>query len=76
MKSKIKGHRESFDDPTPTGYVARKLIHRVNCEEYQRFFDDKDKPLDLNIDEQHLLFICVSSSLECSLNIYKIMMTF
>ena len=36
-----------------TGYVARKLIHKVHCKECKRLFSDKDKPLDLDIDEQH-----------------------
>ena len=27
-----------------TGYVARKLIHKVHCEECKRLFGDKDKP--------------------------------
>ena len=35
-------------------YVARKLIHKVHCEECKRLFGDKDKPFDLDIDEQHL----------------------
>ena len=39
-----------------TGYVARKLIHKVHCEECKRLFGDKDKPFDLDIDEQHLVY--------------------
>ena len=38
-----------------TGYVARKLIHKVHCEECKRLFGDKDKHFDLDIDEQHLV---------------------
>ena len=38
------------------GYVARKLIHKVHCEECNRLFGDKDKPFDLDIDEQHLVY--------------------
>ena len=58
-----------------TGYVARKLIHKVLCEECKLLFGDKDKPFDLDIDEQHIVYLqClynifnmyVSSSLECS----------
>ena len=32
-----------------TGYVARKLIHKVHCEECKPLFCDKDKPFDLDI---------------------------
>ena len=39
-----------------TGYVARKLIHQVHCEECKRLFGDEDKPFDLHIDEQHLAY--------------------
>ena len=43
-----------------TGYVARKLIHKVHCQECKRLFGDKDKPFDLDIDEQHLVyFLCL-----------------
>ena len=38
------------------GYVARKLIHKVHCEECKRLFGDNDKPFDLDIDEQHLVY--------------------
>ena len=65
-----------------TGYVARKLIRKVHCEECKRLFGDKEKPFDLDIDEQHIVYfqclysifnMCVSSSLECS---FIILMTF
>ena len=50
--------RVNHEDLSPllytTGHVARKLIHKVHCEECTRLFVDKDKPFDLDIDEQHL----------------------
>ena len=39
-----------------TGYIARKLIRMVHCEECKRLFCDNDKPFDLDIDEQHLVY--------------------
>ena len=39
-----------------TGYVARTLIHKVHCKEYKQLLGDKDKPFDLDIDEQHLVY--------------------
>ena len=51
---------EVIEDLSPllytTGYVARKLIHKVHCVECKRLFGDKDKPFDLDIDEQHLVY--------------------
>ena len=53
----IPGSGRTFTTfPGQTGYVARKLIHKVHCEECKRLFGDKDKPFDLDIDEQHLVY--------------------
>ena len=44
-----------------TGYVARKLIPKVHCEECKRLFGDNDKSFDLDIDEQHLVYFQCSA---------------
>ena len=57
-----------------TGYVARKLIHKVHYEECKRLFGDKHNPFDLDIDDRggliypsNLLF----NSIQCSYSIFN-----
>ena len=52
--------RVNHEDLSPllytTGYVARKLIHTIHCEECKQLFGDTNKLVDLVIDEQHYAY--------------------